>query len=177
MDITNRIYSEKPDISFMLNVLNVHETEEQANRYKKRYGDKVIMDILTLESGKWNIIGPYAENKERIEMYGKNAHILEEILKQRETDSKLGIDLMKKKVITKKRENIKTQGTDDSGLEEYKKLFGSSSTYDVNKELKEPIIDEMDAIEVPVYTISKGGMNITQSKFYSKAEAPVHMKN
>ena len=179
IDVTNRIYSERPDISFMLNILNCHDNVESADLYKKRHADKFISSVLTLETGKWNIIGPYEKNKDAIQMYGDNAYILEEMLKQKEMDSKLGIDLMKKRVIKKKKENIKKYGSDDKGLSEYKNLFGKNSTYDIKKEeLKlnnKNNNDPEDAIEVDVYNFSKGGLNLKKTKFYTKAEAPVHM--
>ena len=180
IDLTNRIYCEPPDISLMLNIYSAHDTENKANQFKKKHANKFNWSVLTLKTGQWNIIGPYEKNKDKVQMYGENSYILEEILKQKEMDSKLGIDLMKKRVIKKKKQNIKEYGPDQKGLSEYKTLFGKSSTYDIEKEEKKEenynnTNDPEDSIEVEVYNFKNGGLNLKKSKFYTKSEIPDFM--
>jgi len=181
MKITCTIYNDKPDISLLINPLKIHTSKQSAELFKKKYAKDMIADVMTLETGKWAIIGPYSENKARMQFYDDNKGVLEEMLKQNEKDSKIASEIMKYNVIKKKTENIKRYGPDDKGLSQYKSSFGKHSTYNYDDEKKLLDVnednDDNELIEVKVFNMKKGGKETTVNKIYSKAMPPLHMLN
>ena len=174
--ITKNIYNDKPDISLLINPLKSHTTKEDAELYKRKHAKDMIADILTLKFGTWNLLGPYSQNKERVQFYDDHNGILEEILKQNEKDTKLSKKIVENSIIKKKKESIRRYGPDDKDLNKYKSSFGKKSTMDIDKEISDiNKDDENDLIEVNVYKLSKGGTKLKQDVIYSKSIPPLHM--
>ena len=63
------LYNEKPDIEVALNIYDTFSTVDECNEYINKNKDKVITNIMTLTNYKWNLLGPFKQNRERITFY------------------------------------------------------------------------------------------------------------
>lgn len=176
------LYGAEKIFKLAINPLAWHKTKEEADRFVKKHSKEFITDVVTLYSGKWNVLEPYKENRENVDYFTEKTVVLEEMLKQMEQDAKIGTELLKKKVKVKKIKNILEHGPDDAGLKYYKKKFGTevNPVGDINpkKEMyKYRVLEEPDnAVEVPVYRISKGGIQLDKDVFYTEEDLPDSLK-
>jgi hypothetical protein len=190
---TEYLYEEKPDMEFAVNVFNTFDTLAECEDYVEKNKTKVITNVFTVTNNKWNFIGPFKENRDRVNFYNKNTQILENMLKKREEDAKLGKDLLKNRIRKKKIKSVKQYGKDHPSFLKYKKQV-ALGVYDADiediKETPEGLevshvveitstgsrIDEdgipEDAVEIGVTSINLKTNSVEQSKVYTKAEAP-----
>jgi hypothetical protein len=184
-EATNVLYNDKPDLEFAIHYFGHYDTKEKADTFKRKNESRFISPVLTIENGAWTLLGPFKENRGRVEFYNKNTEILKRIFDQMETDQKLGKDLMKKKVIKAKTKEYRQFDGDPKGLEEYKDAMGTIESLgaqpilslDEKRKLAEAVkVRDMaevpaDAIQVDVFQKDKDG-NLIKGKFYTKAEDP-----
>jgi hypothetical protein len=189
------LYSEKPDIEVAINVFDSFDSLDQAKNYVEKNKSKIVTNMYTLTNNKWNLLGSFKENRQRMDFYNKNTVILENILKQKEEDAKVGSELLKKRVKKVKTKNIKTFGKDDPKFDIYKKqnLDGvydttitkiienddDTITVESSVEISDTgaMIDSdgvpEDALEIKVTSVNAKTGSINVSNIYTKAEAPV----
>lgn len=189
------LYAEKPDIEVAINVFDSFDSLEQAKDYVEKNKSKVVTNIYTLTNNKWNLLGSFKENRQRMDFYNKNTVILENILKQQEEDAKVGKELLKKRVKKVKNKNVKTYGKDDPKFQIYKQqnldgVYDSTitkitenenETISVEREIEVSdtgaAIDEdgvpEDALEIKVTTVNAKTGAVGTSRIFTKAEAPV----
>ncbi len=167
-DAVTHLYCEKPDFDIAFNPYQWHDTREEAEQFQKKHKKEVIAEIFIADSGKWNFVAPFEKVRKTMKYFNENTIVLEQILSQVESDSKLGSELVMNKI-----ENIKdiNRVTDGPDAESFKKWKAQNSTL---KNLGAQTLDDQDdcpddVIEVPVWKIAKGGLELTKSKFYSKA--------
>jgi hypothetical protein len=186
------LYNEKPDIEVALNIYETFDTIDECNEYINKNKDKVITNIMTLTNYKWNLLGSFKQNRERITFYNENTQILENILKQQEDDAKMGKKLLDERVRKKKIKNVKEYGKTDPAVAKYLKENPNDITSNAHKidilEDKVVVTEELeisengakvddegtpeDAIEIGVTSINLKDNKITSTKIYSKAHAP-----
>jgi hypothetical protein len=186
------LYNEKPDIEVALNIYDTFPTLEECTEYINKNKDKVITNILTLTNYKWNLLGPFKRNRERISFYNENTQVLENILKQQEEDAKMGKKLLDERVRKKKVKNIKEYGkTDPAVVKYFKENPTDISTNSHKVEIQEDkviITEEVevsefgakvdqdgtpeDAIEIGVTSINLKDNKISTTKIYTKAHSP-----
>jgi hypothetical protein len=190
--VVRDLYDAKPDIDIMINVFDKFTDLESAEHFVKKHKNEVITDVLTLTNNCWNIIGPYKENRERINFYNDNTAILESIFKQQETDSKMGAELMKSRVKKSKVRNTRYMGKDDPKFSEY--LKNNPNSLDkmgcsrVNKDGKEEVeiteeyevsssgakIDSdgipEDSVKIGVVSINARTGSVQTTDIYTKAD-------
>jgi exonuclease VII small subunit len=173
--IVNDLYCEKPELETALNPYSWHNTEDDADKFIDKHKSEVISTIYKAHSGKWNIFAPYKHIRESMRFFNDKTQVLEEIAKQIERDSKLGADLMKKRIKIKKKKNIDKEGPDDPGFLKWKeqndtiKQMGGES---LNEKDYAPEECPDDAITVPVFRMSAGGTKVEKTHFFTQAEAP-----
>jgi hypothetical protein len=177
--IVNDLYCEKYELETALNPYSWHATEDDADKFIDKHKNEVISTIYKAHSGKWNIFAPYKHVRESMRFFNDKTHVLEEIAKQIERDSKLGAELMKKRIKIKKNRNIKTDGPDDPGFLKWKEqndIIKQVNNFDTSNE-KDYAPDDCpdDAITVPVYRMSSGGTKVDKSFFYTQAEKPTYV--
>lgn len=171
--ITNMLYCEKPDIDTALNPYCFHKDEEEANKFIKKHESQVIAPIHIAESGKWNMFGPFKKNLERTRYYNEETHIIEEMMRIKEEEVKQGKLMVDKRIRMQKNKNIKESGPDDPKWKEFSKEFNPLAK--TNQTLKDSYIEDDcpdNAVEVGVFRISQGGLDMNQTKFYMPSEAP-----
>jgi hypothetical protein len=187
------LYAEKPDIEVAVNVYDSFDTLKECNEYVEKNKDKVITGVLTVTNNKWNLIGSFKENRDRVNFYNKNTVILENIIKQREEDAKLGKELLSKRVRKVKAKNVKRYGKDHPNFVKYKKnnldgIYDTTITkiteeddeivveHEVEVATTGAAIDEdgvpEDSLEIAVTTINAKTNETKRSVVYTKAEAP-----
>lgn len=187
------MYCEKPDIEVAVNVYGTFDSLDEANKFVDQNKDKVITNVLTVTNNKWNLIGSFKENRERVSFYNKNTVILENIIKQRESDAKIGKELLSKRVRKMKAKNIKRYGKDHPNFTKYKKqnldgIYDTTITKitgdddEVVVEFETEIaetgasIDEdgvpEDSLEIKVTKVNAGSNEVTQQTIYTKAQPP-----
>lgn len=186
------LYNEKPDIEVALNIYDTFPTLEECTEYINKNKDKVITNIMSLTNYKWNLLGPFKQNRERITFYNENTQVLENILKQQEEDAKMGKKLLDERVRKKKVKNIKEYGKTDPAVAKYLKEHPSEISTNAHKveisEDKVVVTEEIeisesgarvdedgtpeDAIEIGVTSINLKDNKVSTTKIYTKAHAP-----
>lgn len=171
------LYAEKPEYELAINPYSWHDTRDDAEKFKKQHANEVITEVFTAESGKWNFFDSFKIQRDSVNFYNKDTIILEEMVKQIERDERLGQDLMAKRVEKEKAKNVIEAGPD---AENFKKWVEENS--DLTKLGAKYIGDMADeetpenAIEVPVWRVARGGLELTKDKFFSQAEAPTFVR-
>ena len=98
-ECTQILYGEKPDIDFAVQFYDKSfDTREEAEQSLAKIRDRVTTAVYTISNEGWFLLGPFKQNRERIEFYNKNTEILKRMMEQAESDSKLGEDLLRKRV-------------------------------------------------------------------------------
>lgn len=187
------LYNEKPDIEVALNVYDSFSSLEECNDFVEKNKNKVITSIFTLTNNKWNLIGSFKQNRERLNFYNKNTTILENIIKQQEADAKTGKELLSKRVKKMKTKNIKRYGKDHPNFIKYKQqnLDGvydtavTKITEDADGIVVESEVEisdtgskidvdgvPEDALEIKVTSINAASNEVKQSTIYTKAQEP-----
>lgn len=188
-EATAILYNEKPDIEFQLQYYGSFDTVEAAREFERKYESNVITSVYTIQNGGWTILGPFKENRSRIDFYNKNTEIIKRMFEQAESDQALGKDLMQKRIRRAKKDNILSAGPDDPGLAKYKAAVNTIEALGAKEGLSREEKDKLaqayrdkemaevpeDAIQVDVFgPDGKGGMQ--KSHFYTQAEAPEFME-
>jgi hypothetical protein len=167
------LYCDKPDKELAINPYSWHTTLEEAELFKKKHSGEVLAEVFTAHSGKWNLFDSFKIVRDSVNFYNDQTIILEEMVKQHERDERLGQDLMKKRVEKAKKKNDIISGPDAESFKKWRSQnteltsMGALNTNDMASTDCPP-----DAIEVPVWRIAKGGLEITKDRFFSQAEAP-----
>jgi len=187
-EATAVLFNDKPDLEFAIHYYGHYETKDAADEFKRRNEARFINPVFTIENGAWTLLGPFKENRDRIEFYNKNTEILRRIFEQMEADQKLGKDLMKKKVMRQKKKEYVDTGLDPKGLEEYKAAVGTIESLGakpiLTREEKEKLADAVkvkemgevpeNAIQVDVFHKTHEG-KLAKGKFYTQSEDPKFM--
>lgn len=190
MNTVSVLYSAQPDMHYAVNPYEVFEdsdketAQQKADAFINKHQRNVITDILCLTTGKWNLIGPFSKNRERVNFLNDNTKVIEDIFKQIEVDAELGADLMKKRVLIKKKENTNREGAIHPNFLAYSKeniSAASASASEVSadkikhaEELRTDLkqVSENDALEVKVITLDPAKGTASTSYFHTEAEAP-----
>lgn len=183
-------FCEKPDMEVAINVYNSFDTVAECNDFILKNKSKVITDIHVVTNNKWTLVGPFNENRKRMDFYNKNTKLLENMMQQREDDAKLGRELLNKRITKKKVKNVKQYGKDHPNFAKYKKqnLDGVYDTGVTSIDVQEDKVvvesefevsntgskvDEdgvpLDAVEIGVTAINLDTNQVSQSKIYTEA--------
>jgi hypothetical protein len=172
-EAVKHLYCENPEFELAINAYAMHDTAEDAELFKKQHADEVISEIFTVETGKWCFFDSFKKQRESVTFYNKNTVILEEMTKQAERDERLGQDMMSKRVEKSKKMNEVEAGPDAANLKQWvaenNNLAKMGAMY-----LGDKADDDIpeDAVQVDVWKIAKGGVQLVKEKFYTQAEAP-----
>lgn len=187
------LYSEKPDLEVAINVYNSFDSLSDADKFVDKNKEKVITNVLTLTNNKWNLIGSFKENRDRVNFYNKNTVILENIMKQREADAKIGKELLSKRVRKMKVKNVKRYGKDHPNFVKYKKQ-NLDGVYDtaitkITEEDDEIVVERLmevadtgakvdedgvpeDSLEIKVTKINAATNEVDHHSIYTKTQEP-----
>lgn len=191
------LYMEKPDLEFSVILYDAFKTPEAAKTFLQQHANEFKWGVEHIQNNAVCLLGPFKENRNRVDYYNKNTEVLKMMHDQQEADHKLGKDIMEKQVRVKKRKNIEEAGPDAPGLAAYSRAMnvmtdlGAKKIISVDemreleeaKELAAKIREDYevpdDAIQVDVFAPvedADGNIKLTKNKFYTQAEAPLHMQ-
>jgi hypothetical protein len=150
-------------------------SSEECDKFIRKHQNEVITDIVSLTNNKWNLMGSFKKNRERISFFNKNTGVLEEMFKQLETDKKVGAELMRKRVKRKKAKNVAEAGPDPKMMSIYKDVVGQTGDAPEEKDDYFKISADCpeNAVQVDVFSISDGGARIKHSEFFTETADPV----
>ena len=179
LDIVHTLYGMKPDVEYAVIVYDKHLNKENAKLFKERNMNKVIAPITNIQLNKWALLGPYRENRERVDFFNQHTEVLKEMLDQREKDSHIAADIMKKRIKIKKAKNVEEAGPDDKEFIRYLKKnkpkissMGAEYAGTTDLDAKDDEDDVKGTVEIDVFGISDGGREMTVHKIYNAIEAP-----
>ncbi len=192
--VCNAMYGEKADVEFAVIFYDCFDDEESARQYKIAHESEFRADVFTIENSGVTLLGPYKENRGRVDFYNKNTEVLKLMMSQMESDHKLGKDLMDKQVKKKKGANVREAGPDAPGLAEYSRAVNTVQDLGAKKMLSAEEQEELakavvvkedaevpdDAIQMDVFypqTNAEGETMLAKTKMYTQAEAPLHMED
>jgi hypothetical protein len=113
-------YGEVLQLDLALQPLSVHDTEQEAEEYKKKRANEFTVDVFTARFGFWCMLESSEARRNNVRYYNKQNRIFEEIIEQAQRDAKLGTELLSKRVRKAKKENVRREGPDPEGLERWK---------------------------------------------------------
>lgn len=194
-EATHNIYNVKPDLEHAMIIYNVVDTQAEVNSFIEKYGATAKYDILSFPLNKWTLMGPFKENRDRVDYYNKHNNIIKSMLEQQEKDAALGEELMKKRVKSKKIKSEKVFGKDSESFNEYKKLSPSELEGKYNAKIEEIDDDNvkitrevhvdaetgekleldedgvpMNALEIPITNINAKTGETSQTRIFSRSE-------
>lgn len=194
-EATHNIYNVKPDLEHAMIIYDVKNTKEEVDAFIHKYGSASKYDIVSFPLNRWTLMGPFKENRERIDYYNKHNSIIKSMLEQQEKDAALGEDLMKKRIKSKKAKAEKVFGKDSPGFDEYRKLSPSELEDKYNakvetldndnvKVTREVVVDSntgeelkldedgvpVNALEVPITTINARTGQASQTRIFTRSE-------
>ena len=189
-EATRILYNEKADIEFQVQFYGAFDSVQAAQEFERKYESSLITSVFTIQNGGWTLLGPFKENRSRIDFYNKKTEIIKRMFEQAETDQALGKDLMQKRVKRAKKQNILDAGPDDPGLGKYKAAINTIEALGAKEGLSREEKDELakayrekemsevpeDAIQVDVFGPDADG-NFKKSHFYTQSEAPEFMED
>lgn len=190
------IYNVKPDLEHAMIVYDVVDSQKEVDAFIQKYGAASKHDILAYPLNCWTLMGPFKENRDRVDYYNKNNSIIKSMLEKVEDDNNLREDMLKKRIKTKKIRSERVFGKDSPEFEKYRKFNPSELetkygvTMEETKEGDIKIVKEVtvnadtgeeltldedgvptEGLEVPVTTINAATGETSQTRFFTKAEA------
>jgi hypothetical protein len=192
-EVTTALYNEKIDFEYSVVFYNAFKTAEAAKEHRMQHENEFRMEVITIENSGVTMLGPFKENRGRVDFYNKNTEVMKRMMEQIEKDHTLGKDLMEKQVKKKKQQNISEAGPDDPGLKDYAKSINTIQELGAKKVLSRDEMEQLekaqllkedievpdDAIQVDMFfpkTNDEGELELGKTKFYTQAEAPLHLQ-
>lgn len=112
---TDDIYRERSDLEASIVPLGyfegatIEEAQEKFDEFKRKYADEFETDVICAKFAVHNLMGPFKENRDRIDFYQKNTEIIKRMLDKQSEDAKIGklltTDRAKKKKDAEERKN------------------------------------------------------------------------
>ena len=128
-EITHTLYHTKPGMEATLSVhKHLHGTDDdiraQYDQFVDYNQDTLLTSIRLVPMGPWILMASFKENRKKVHFYNRQTDIIRRIMDQHASDAKLGKDLMRKRINVQKAKNIREEGADASGLEQYRGTTG-----------------------------------------------------
>lgn len=102
---TQALYNVVPEFDSAINIVTVQDSEVAAKEFCHTHQADFTTDVLTVRMGKWAFTAPHTANRQKLDIYNKDNRILEDILKYKKEEEKLGIDMIKQRVKNTRRRN------------------------------------------------------------------------
>jgi len=167
------LYCEKPDLDWAINPLKMVKDLDEARKFRRKYDGQINWPIMSVNKGNWNVFGPYKENRDRLDFYGSNMGLFEEMYKKNEKDRELGAQIMGKKKTKLRRAQEKRMGKSEvrPGMNPV-----TNVSQFMGKEIEDQEFDEEDrSVMQKVIHFSDGGRTMVTDEFPTEYTAQVHM--
>lgn len=185
LQLVQDLYGLRPDMDFSICVYDKHKNKEDAEKFKRKHQKSVIASIINIDQNRWALLGPYQQNRARIDFYNEHTEALKQMIDKRAQDEPVATDIMKKKIKIKKKKNREDAGDDDEIVKQYFKdnkpdiaFMGGEHVTDFVTEGEKTVDDVCpdDAVEVNMFNVSNGGMDMSVHKIYNPVEEPSEEK-
>jgi hypothetical protein len=192
-DICTALYCEKNDIEYAIIYYDHFKSEAEAREHRIKHQSEFRASTFTVSNRGITLLGPFKENRDRVDFYNKNTDILKQMMEQMELDHKLGKDLMEKSVKKEKSKNIAQVGLDNKGLNDYIGVMNEvrklGAQEILSKEDKEKLFElqrakeqmevpqDMIAMDVflPIEDEATGEQKLVRDTIYTQSEEPLHL--
>jgi hypothetical protein len=192
-DVCTALYCEKQDIEYAIIYYDHFKSEAEAREHRIKHQSEFRASTFTVSNQGITLLGPFKENRDRVDFYNKNTDILKQMMEQMELDHKLGKDLMEKSVKREKTKDIARAGLDNKGLSEYVSVMNEvrklGAKEVLTKEDKEKLFElqrakeqlevpqDMIAMDVflPIEDEATGEQKLVRDTLYTQAEEPLHL--
>jgi len=179
-EATRDLFCFKQDIELSSIIYDIHDTMEDAEKWRKEHEDEIQTDVHVVQLGQWTFRGAFKENRERMNFYDSNNQLLKEILDKHNEDKQISNELLAERVKKAKAKNLAEHGPMSKSAKKYykemgKKNYGTKGGDELIKKYIDKdgkVLDEKDVIEIPVHDLRDGGLTMKTSTIYSKAAAP-----
>ncbi len=171
------LYCEKPIFELGINAYKVHDTREEALDFQKKHADKVITEVFTIETGKWNMFDSWKEQRENVNFFTDKTILLEQMMERLKREEQLAADMVKNRMTRKKKINNLLDGEDAEGFKNWK--ANNSDLKELNNKFQGDRADDDcpdDAVQIDIWRVAKGGLEITKDRMFTKAEAPTFVQ-
>lgn len=192
LDATRDLYHEKPDFDASIfpyrhvqpkedpKTGEMQTIADQIKKFRHEHARDIHFGINDVKFGHWSMIAPYKQNRDRVEYFGANMGIFDEMFKMKAAEKVLAKDIMDKVVERKRNKLEAVHGKKDPEFEKNYGMLGSENLnkYGVdkmNEDEEDKMLDELDAIKVGMIRISNGGRRVDIDKIYTKSETPDFM--
>lgn len=187
---TRDLYCDKPDLDYMIIIYDSFPTRKEYDDFVNKYENDIITELRCCVQNQWVFQSSFKENRERLQFYNSNTRVLQQILDEAEAGSKLGKDMLNKRINIAKTTNESEAGKDDEKfLENYKKdkrnehkkagLKNVSEMEKAELEIRKKYYNEFDipkladqvedTVEVQVWTNDTKEGKLKPSSFLTKA--------
>lgn len=197
-EVVQALYNEKSDFEFAVVLYDSFKTPEAAREYRVQHENEFRTEVFTVENSAISLIGPFKENRQRVDFYNKNTEVMKRMMEQLEYDHKLGSDLMNKQVKAQKKKNIDEAGPDSPELAAYAKVMNTVAELGAKKvltkeeaealadarkqakDIKEDYEIPDDAVKVDMFfpkNNADGTTSLEKTEFFTQAEKPTFMQD
>lgn len=172
IDATNTLYCEINDLEFAVMPAFFSKDRAEVMDFIERYKEEVSLPINVAQTGKWSIVASVEANRKKTDFISKDSLLLRRMLEQRVEDAKIGKKMMEKKASKLKKKNAEEEGPIGKHIETWKNYRKSQDNDVGGIDLSQLDQDDCpdDEIEVPVFRLDEGGLNIKKNKFNIEAE-------
>lgn len=179
LQVTNDLYGSTPDIDFGLCIYEKHKNRQESKEFNKIHEKDVVASITNIDQNRWAIMGPYRQNRQKVEFFNSNTEILKAMMDKRAEDEPVAADIMKKQIKNKKAKNVAEAGPDAPEFTKWVK----ANKPDIASMGGEHVTDSKDSddekgtcpdgqVEINVFNIQDGGKGMSVHKIYNPVEAP-----
>lgn len=187
-EITSAVYCEREDIELAIIFYDAFKTESLAREWLVKHEAVLKTAAFTVSNAGVTLLGPFKENRDKIDFYNANTDIIKKMMDQCQSDSKLGADLLQKCAGRQKAKNISEIGRDPVALDDFVKNMSIINELGIKKVLTSAQQDELleatrlkeqhevpdDSIAVDIFHTNEKGV-MQRKQVYTQAEEPHHL--
>ncbi len=177
LSAVNDIYHEKPEIDYAIHPLAMVKDLDEARKFRRKHEGNINWDIFSFQKGEWSLMGPYKQNRDKLDFQGSEMPLFEEMFQKNAKDRQLGAQIMKKRKKKKMKKQEKRVGKIPSNIRTH-----AAAVTDVSKYTAEVDEDEMgyteedDSIMMKVVRLSQGGQKVETSEFETEYEVEANVQ-
>lgn len=168
LQLTHDLYGSQMDIDIAVNIYAMHNSKKEGDEFKSKHMDQVIAPITNVQANRWVILGPYRQNRERVDFLNRHTEVLKAMLDAREQDSHIATDIMKKRAKIKKAQNVKEAGPDHEEFTKWAKanrpdvhkMGGQYLGADTKEETKAPTATVAAPATTPAAPVAMNGNEV-----------------
>lgn len=168
------LYGLSTQFILAFNAFNMHDSEEEADKFISKHKDELVTTIHKLKTGMWTIVEPFEKVRDSTRFNSDKMLILDGIMKQSIEAEKLYKDMMEKRIEVKRKENEKKEGKRPESFQKFLKTYAPIRDADPESFNRKSAVDPEcppDAVQFNVFKIGEGGTKMTTEKHFTAADS------